>query len=259
MPRIQRSAQLERIRKRPNHQVGRNQTEVYLGSNLPSNITQNMITRRQGWAAVVLGVVLLGSASIGIFAIRRSILRAAGWALVVNDRIEPADVIVVSREADGAGALEAADLVHSKVARRVAIFASSPDPAGAEFIRRGIPYEDETTRSVRQLSSLGVETIDQIPGYVAGTEDEGPVLADWCRRQGFRSVVVVSTFAHSRRLRRVLRRSMSTQQMRVLVHTVSARFPDFDPDRWWECRGGIRAEIQEGEKLLFDIVRHPIS
>ena len=72
-----------------------------------------MIARRPQWAAVVLMVVLLGSASIGIFAIRRSILRAAGWALVVNDRIEPTDVIVVSIDADGAGALEAADLVHA--------------------------------------------------------------------------------------------------------------------------------------------------
>lgn len=49
-------------------------------------------------------VVLLGSAAgIGIFAIRRPILRPAGWALVVSDRIEPADVIVVSIDADGAG------------------------------------------------------------------------------------------------------------------------------------------------------------
>lgn len=224
-----------------------------------AHILQNVRASRTRWAWVLLLFLLLSAASIGVVGIRRAILRAAGWALVANDTVERADVIVVSREADGAGALEAADLVHSKVAGRVAVFTNSPDPVGLEFIRRGIPYEDETTRSVRQLSSLGVDAIHQIPGHVAGTEDEGPVLADWCRRQGFRSVVVVSTVAHSRRLRRVLRRSVSTQQMRVMVHTVSARFPDFDPDRWWECRGGIRAEIQEGEKLLFDIVRHPIS
>jgi hypothetical protein len=44
-----------------------------------------------------------------------------------------------------------------------------------------------------------------------------------------------------------------------MVHTLSARFLDFDLDRWWRSRGGIRAEIQEGEKLLFDILRYPIS
>src|ERR1039458_9878308 len=50
-----------------------------------------------------------------------------------------------------------------------------PDPVAREFIRRGVPYEDEAARSVRQLRSLGFETIDQIPGSVLGTEDEGPV------------------------------------------------------------------------------------
>ena len=259
MSRVQRSARLERIRTHPNHQVGRDQAEVYLGSNLPSNIKQNMIARRQRWAAVVLVVVLLGSASIGIFAIRRSILRAAGWALVVNDRIEPADVIVVSIDADGAGVLEAADLVHSSVATRVAIFIGTKDPAGDEFIRRGVPYEDKAARTVRQLRSLGVEAIDQIPGTVTGTEGEGPVLADWCNQQGFRSVIVVSTHDHSRRLRRVLHRSLNGHRTRVMVHPVSARYPHFDPDRWWESRGGVRVEIEELEKLLLDVMRHPIS
>jgi hypothetical protein len=162
-----------------------------------------MITR-QRWAGIVLVIVLVGAASMGVPAIRRPILRAAGWALVVDERVEPADIIVVTAGADGAGVLEAADLVHSGVATRVAVFA---DPSAAvvhrEFIRRGIRCEDAAARSVRQFRALGVETIDDIPTDVAGTEDEGPVLADWCDQHRFRSVVVVSTSDHSRRLRRV--------------------------------------------------------
>jgi hypothetical protein len=71
-----------------------------------------MIARRQQWAAGLLLLMLVSAASLGIAAIRRSILRAAGWALVVNDPIEPADTIVVALDADGAGALEAADPIH---------------------------------------------------------------------------------------------------------------------------------------------------
>jgi hypothetical protein len=120
-----------------------------------------------------LVVVLLGVASTAIFAVRRPILRAAGWALVVNDRVEPANVIVVTVEADGAGVLEAADLVHSGVATRVAIFGEPPDTmVEREFIRRGVPYENAAARSVRNLRVLGVETVDLIPTYVAGSEDE---------------------------------------------------------------------------------------
>jgi len=222
----------------------------------PSDIIQNMIAWRLRWAGMVL-VVVLGAASIGLSDIRRPILRAAGWALVVNERVEPADVIVVASNADGAGVLEAVDLVHSGVATRVAVFANVPDTVDREFIRRGVPYEDAAARSVRQLRALGVDTIDQIPRNEAGTEDIGRVLPDWCDQHGFRSVVVVSTSDHSRRLRRVLHRSMKGHQTRVTVR--SARYLEFDPDRWWESHGGIRTGVEELEKLLLDVVRHPIS
>jgi hypothetical protein len=38
-----------------------------------------------------------------------------------------------------------------------------------------------------------------------------------------------------------------------------ARYSTFDPDRWWENHGGIRTEIIEPQKLLLDIVLHPLS
>jgi len=217
----------------------------------------NMIARRSRWYVMMLVVVLLGAAIIGISAIRRPILRAAGWALVVNERVDAADVIVLASDADFAGMLEAADLVHSGVATRVAVLADPPDAVDREFIRRGIPYEDAAARSVRYLKALGVNTIEQIPKNVNGSEDIGRVLPVWCDQKGFRSVVVVSTSDHSRRLRRVLHRSMKGQHTRVTVR--SARYSVFDPDRWWESHDDIRTEIEELEKLLFDVVRHPFS
>jgi hypothetical protein len=219
---------------------------------------QNMIAGWQRWAGIMLAIVLVGTASIGVPAIRRPILRSAGWALVVNERVDPADMIVVAIDADGSGVLEAADLVHSGVATRVGVFADPPDAlVDREFIRRRIPYEDAAARSIRQLGTLGVDTIDRIPGYVTGSEDEGPVLADWCGQHRFRSVVVVSTSDHSRRLRRIVHRSMKGRRTRVTV--CPSRYSVFDPDRWWETRGGIRTEVEELEKLLLDVVRHPIS
>jgi hypothetical protein len=32
-----------------------------------------------------------------------------------------------------------------------------------------------------------------------------------------------------------------------------------DPDRWWETRRGVRTEIVELQKLLLDVVLHPMS
>jgi hypothetical protein len=62
---------------------------------------------------------------------------------------------------------------------------------------------------------------------------------------------------HSRRIRRVLDRVMQGHPTRVTVQP--ARYSNFDPDRWWGTRSGIRTEIIEFQKLLLDVVLHPIS
>ena len=72
--------------------------------------------------------------------LREPVLRAAGWALVVNNKpVVPADVVILSIDSHGAGALEAADLVQSGVSKRVAVFEDPPSGEELEFIRRGLP------------------------------------------------------------------------------------------------------------------------
>ena len=217
----------------------------------------SMIARWPRWARILAVVVLAGAVIVGVPAIRGSMLRAAGWVLVVDDPVEPADIVVVAVDADGAGVLEAADLVHSGIATRVAVFADPPDQVDREFLRRGLPYEDAAAQRTRQLRSLGVTAIEQIPRAVPGTEAEAEVLPDWCDQHQFRSVVIVNARDHSRRLRRVLHRSMKGHTTKVTVRP--ARYSVFDPDRWWETRTGIRTEIIELQKLLLDVVRHPMS
>jgi hypothetical protein len=216
-----------------------------------------MMTRWPRWVWFLAGVVLVGMVVVGVPTIRGLILRAAGRALDVDEPVERADIIVVAVDADGAGVLEAADLVHSGIAMRVAVFADPPDPVvDREFIRRGIPYEDAAARSVRQLRLLGVTAIEQIP-RVSGTEAEGQVLPQWADENHFHSVVVVSMPDHARRLRRVLHRSLKGHQTRVTIR--STRYSTFNPDQWWETREGIRTAIIELEKLLLDVIRHPFA
>ena len=59
-------------------------------------------------------------------------------------------------DSGGAGALEAADLLQSGVSKRVAVFEDPPSREASEFIRRGLPYEDEGARLIRQLTDAGV-------------------------------------------------------------------------------------------------------
>lgn len=202
-------------------------------------------------------VAVAAAALVMVPTIREPVLRAAGWALAVKETVGVADIVVVSLDSGGAGALEAADLVKSGITTRVAVFTDPPSGEDFEFIRRGLPYEDAAARQVRQLRSLGVTDIVEFPRTEAGSEGEGQVLPPWCDQHEIQSVVFVAARDHSRRIRRMLNRVMKGHPTRVAVQF--SRYSDFDPDRWWETRGGIRSEIVELEKLVLDVVLHPIS
>jgi hypothetical protein len=83
--------------------------------------------------------------------------------LVIDEPVAPADIIIVAPDSGGAGALEAADLAQSGIATQVAVFADPPTAEDHEFIRRGLPYEDEAARQIRQLRSLGVTDVAKFP------------------------------------------------------------------------------------------------
>jgi len=205
---------------------------------------------------IIVAIAVLG-VLVALVAGRHAMLRAAGWMLVADDQIRPADAIVIAVDAGGAGVLEAADLVHSGVSRRVAIFAEQPDDVDRELALRGIPHEDELAHQARLLGALGVEDIEHIPVPITGTEDEGRVFPAWCDARQLRTVIVVASADHTRRLRRVFHRAMKGHATAVMVRR--ARYSEFNPDTWWHKRGGVRREIVEMEKLLFDFLRHPIS
>jgi hypothetical protein len=76
-----------------------------------------------------------------VVAVRNPVLRNAGWVFV-GETVAPVDSIVVSLDSGDPGALEAADLVQSVIAGRVAVSTDPPSGEEHEFIRRGLPYED---------------------------------------------------------------------------------------------------------------------
>ena len=188
---------------------------------------------------------------------RTYILATAGRILVIQQSAAKADIIVVAIDVDGAGALEAADLVHRGGCPQVAVFADPPSAVDREFLRRGLPYEDRAAITIRQLHALGVQNVEQIPRSTSGSEQEGDILPTWCEKQGYHSVVLVTSSDHSRRLNRILRRSLRGYQIRVIVQ--SSPYSEFNPDAWWKSREGVRAGIVEFQKLVLDLLRHPFS
>ena len=206
---------------------------------------------------MVCAGLFLSALLLCIPASRVRVLAMAGHILVVRQAATMADIIVVAIDADGAGALEAADLVHRGVSAKVAVFDDPPSEVDREFLRRGLPYEDRAAVTTRQLHSLGVGNVEQIPRKTSGSEQEGDILPSWSQQHGYRTVILVTSSDHSRRLNRILRRSLHGYQVRVIVQNSS--YSQFDPDSWWTNREGVRKGVVEFQKLVLDILRHPLS
>lgn len=213
--------------------------------------------QRRRWARPAIILVLVGLVGMAIPRTRVATLQALGQALIANDPVSPADVIVISVDADSAGVLEAADLVRSGISKTVAVFGEPPRSADLEFQRRGIPHDDEASRALEELQSLGIVNPVRIPTAVNGTTAEGRALSSWVGERGFRSILLITTADHSRRTRRVIRRALKDQQIHIAIR--ASRYSDFDPAAWWQSRTGVRTEIIELQKLLLDILRHPLS
>lgn len=112
-----------------------------------------------------------------------------------------------------------------------------------------------------QSDRLLTESASPIPAWipfnVAGTEDKGAALLLWCDQHEIKTVVVICTKDHSRRMSRVIRRGVAGYKKRAIIR--SSRYSGFDPDDWWRSRAGVRTGIGELEKLLFDVGRHPLG
>jgi hypothetical protein len=213
--------------------------------------------RRRRWRRIVLAAVLFAAVVFAIPRTRVATLGALGGALVASDPVTAADAIVVSVDAGAAGVLEAADLVRDGVSNTVAVFSEPPMPADLEFERRGVRHYGDAARALEELAALGVKNAVRIPTPVDGTTAEGRVLSDWVRERGYRTIVMVTTTDHSRRTRRVLRRALDDRDTNVVVRP--SRYSDFDARSWWHNRAGVRTALVELQKLLLDVVSHPLS
>jgi hypothetical protein len=208
------------------------------------------------WKSALL-IVLCLIAIVAATPLRVVPLRWAGHALVSVDPLVRADIAIVPEWTGAAGALEVADLIQAGMVDRVGVLATPVLPEEREFRRRGIPYDDEAAHLMHQMISLGVQKPERLPTSAAGTEAEGQELAEWCQANHVREMMIISPPDHSRRLRRVLRRSMGQCAANVSVRTT--RYATFDPDHWFETRWGLRIGVVELEKLILDVVRHPFS
>lgn len=181
---------------------------------------------KRGWRrALAAVVVLVLAAAAGAWAFRR-----VGTWLIVEDPLEPAQAIVALSGRMPQRAMEAAELYRQGYAAEV--WVTKPSSPAEQLEQMAIPFEGEEFYSRRVLLAKGVppDAIRVPEQTVLNTEDEVRVIAGELKRRGGAKVIIVTSRAHTRRVRAIWRRVVG-ENPRAMVHGTPA--DGFDAEHWW--------------------------
>ncbi|MBZ5697701.1 MAG: YdcF family protein [Acidobacteriia bacterium] len=153
-----------------------------------------------------------------------------GQWLVVQDPLVHADVIVILSGHLPDRALEAAQMYRAGYAEQVWI--SQPISPTAELKTMNIYFLGEDFYNEKVLLARGVpaDVIEILEHPSANTEEEVREISETMRRNNFHSVIVVTSKAHTRRVRTIWHKLVGSDPRAIV------RFAEDDPydgAHWW--------------------------
>jgi uncharacterized SAM-binding protein YcdF (DUF218 family) len=207
--------------------------------------------QRGGIISRLLALLMLCGFAGMIYLARHPLLRAAAGFCIVQDRIEPADVIIVIGDDDFAAnrATEAAALFRAGWAPQVV--------ASGRMLR---PYLSLADIMARDLESGGIpaSAIVRFSHRADNTLEEAEGLRVLIAQKGWRRILLVTSNYHTRRARYIFRKVLPGI---VSLEVAGASGSGFEPATWWESRQGRKTFFLEIVGYLVAVweLRHQLS
>ena len=190
--------------------------------------------KRRRFILPAIACTFLALALVAFFGVGR-------W-LVVEDPLGKARAIAVLSGRMPVRALEAAKLYRQGYAPEVWLTRTS-EP-GESLKAMGIPFEGEEVYSARVLIHEGVPegAIHVLEPPIVNTADEVRVISKALEREQDRSVILVTTKPHTRRVR-LLWRKLAPGECHAIVRAAAG--DPFDPHHWWRSTGDALDVVRE--------------
>jgi uncharacterized SAM-binding protein YcdF (DUF218 family) len=190
---------------------------------LPPAVGGHAGRRKNRWIAGLSIFFILMIAALWIF------LHLGTW-LVVQDRLEPAEVMAVLSGRMPERALEAARLYAQKAAPQV--WVTQPMGPGEELAAMHIPFVGEDFYSQRVLMAMNVPvlSIRILPDPIVNTQQEVEEIGRIARESNFHTVLIVTSAPHTRRVHAIWNRLIGDSPRLIVRHPVD---DPFNGPRWW--------------------------
>jgi uncharacterized SAM-binding protein YcdF (DUF218 family) len=196
---------------------------------------------------LVAGVILLLLVILA-YAFRTPILTGVADVLVVNDTLQPADIIFLLNSDYNTRPFRASELYKQGLAPVVVITRSENTPA----VDLGLVPND-TDISVGVMEKLGVPPekiiVLQIAGGATSTFDEAAALRTYIETKHVQKVILVTSAFHTRRAKWIFDRELAGQP--VTLEMVAVPYATFDQTSWWKNETGLITLNNEYIKLVY--------
>jgi uncharacterized SAM-binding protein YcdF (DUF218 family) len=199
-------------------------------------------SRRRRLVLTALAVVAAGVAAVLAG-------RHLGQWLIVSDPAEPAPVAVVMAGDVPFRAMEAAALYREGAVSEIWLTRAAVPAREAALARLGVRYVSDDVYSRAVLERLGVpaDRVRLLPDRVDTTPAELAVVARELRRLGMDRAAIVTSPAHTRRVR-VTWRAVVGSSPRAIVRP--ARESGHDLERWWQRKSAAKIVVREWLGIL---------
>jgi uncharacterized SAM-binding protein YcdF (DUF218 family) len=197
---------------------------------------ESVPTKHKGIRRIVLALAGLVLSCAVVF------LLGVGRWLVVEDPLEKAQAIVVLSGGMPLRALEAARLYREGYAPKIWLTHSTEPGATLEAMQ--IPYVGEDSYDLRVLMHQGVpgDAIRKLEPPILNTADELAAVSAALEQENGRTVIIVTTKVHTRRVR-ILWHRLAAYRGKAIVRAASD--DPFEAKRWWRSSRDALAVVRE--------------
>ena len=197
-------------------------------------------------AALVLLVLLA-------LAFRSQILTGVADYLIVDDKLQPADIIVLLNSEYNTRPFRASELYKQGLAPLIVIARSESTPT----VDMGL-LPNDTDISIGVMEKLGVPAgrivILPFPGGVTSTFDEAGAVRQYITAHPLHRIILVTSSFHTRRARWVFEKVLAG--LPVSLEMAAVPYAGFDQTNWWKNETGLITLNNEYIKWFYYLLKY---
>jgi uncharacterized SAM-binding protein YcdF (DUF218 family) len=187
------------------------------------------------------------------------LLKKLGYFLIFEQNPQKADVIVVLNGRDTERSLAAVDLYNKGYSNLIVMSRGAKQPGSEEFWKRVGDNFNEKIFFQKTIEGMGIpeKSFQFIGNGVSSTYDEALATREFLKKNGYKSILLVTSKWHSKRAYLTFRSALKNDGIEIVIQP--SRYDAFRPDGWWKNENDAELVFYEYIRLIYYILTSRIS